>query len=323
MTAPVAPLTTTPPTYTEAELAPIVRYDVIISAIVAAALAEIIDFWPLLNPFDIDGTAGRWIDPVLDSVMRQRERSRAAAISFYDEWRAVRIGEDVDPAPRPIIRENDGREAVRRQLVSAGPANMKAKTRAAKGLDPERQEEIIRRAARVALVDFMGSTTRAVMDADREATFEMQQLDEMAYGFQRVLGNKKQPCAFCAMLASRGPAYNSRQSAERVVNASAKRPVGSSYHDNCQCRAVPAFSSDEPWFGNNLELRLAWDSVASRSADPALRWRRYWEGRDLEDGRSTEEARRQRRARESGQSGTGVQGAQEAGGSGEGASGEG
>ena len=307
MTAPASALAARPAVYGESAVDMVMQYQVILNAIVAQTLAELLDYWPLLNPFDVDATAGKWIDPVLDVVMAQRQKSRAGAIGFYDSWRTHRLG-DVEPAPRPM-REDDGRDVVRNQLVSSGPANLKAKTRAAKGQKPETQEETIRRAARFTLVDFMGSATRAVMDADREATFEMQELDEMAYGFQRVTGGSKRPCAFCVMLASRGPIYVSRESAERVVNPSGKRALGDKYHDNCQCRAVPAFSSDEPWFGSNADYREAYDRVTRGfdSAESRLRFRRYWEGRNVDDGKSPAEERAR---------------PQEAGGSGQGASGE-
>lgn len=320
MTAPAAALATRPIVYTESDIETVTKYQIVLNAIVAQTLADLLDFWPLLNPFDVDATAGKWIDPVLDLVMGQREKSRAGAIDFYDRWRSQRLG-DVDPAPRPILADNEGREVVRKQLVSAGPANLKAKTRAAKGQKPDTQEETIRRAARYTLVDFLGSATRAVMDADREATFAMQDLDELAYGFQRVVGGSKKPCAFCVMLASRGPVYNSRESAERVVNPSGKRAVGDKYHDNCQCRAVPAFSSDEPWFGDNADYRDQYDRVTRGfdSAESRLRFRRYWEGRDVDNGVSPEEKRKlDRQARSQSDDAR----AQETGGSGQGSSGE-
>lgn len=45
------------------------------------------------------------------------------------------------------------------------------------------------------------------------------------------------PCAFCAMLASRGFAYTSEHSATF-------RSSGGLYHDGCRCRAVPSFDGE-------------------------------------------------------------------------------
>lgn len=52
-------------------------------------------------------------------------------------------------------------------------------------------------------------------------------------------------CAFCAMLATRGADYASKESATQVVLADSKRKLGEKYHDNCRCTAVPVWHKVE------------------------------------------------------------------------------
>jgi hypothetical protein len=50
-------------------------------------------------------------------------------------------------------------------------------------------------------------------------------------------------CAFCQVMATRGPVYNSDRSATSVVgrsgHARGTQPLGGRYHDHCRCIAVP------------------------------------------------------------------------------------
>ena len=56
-------------------------------------------------------------------------------------------------------------------------------------------------------------------------------------------------CAFCRVLATRGPVYTSEAAATRVSGGRGGRPrgsraIGDSYHDNCHCVAVPVRPGD-------------------------------------------------------------------------------
>lgn len=64
--------------------------------------------------------------------------------------------------------------------------------------------------------------------------------------YARVLSGRES-CAFCAMLASRGPVY----SEDTVV----RRRDGRRYHDNCDCIAVSVVEG-QPWFGEAEYKRL-------------------------------------------------------------------
>lgn len=94
--------------------------------------------------------------------------------------------------------------------------------------------------------------------------------DRRALGWQRVTSGD--PCAFCAMVASRGPIYK-----EDTVDFEA--------HDHCSCEPEPVYSESvfedrSLWPETSRRLRDTWDEVASGAEDPLNAFRRALEGRE-------------------------------------------
>jgi hypothetical protein len=77
------------------------------------------------------------------------------------------------------------------------------------------------------VVGAAGTAGRLTLAGARDTITAMSAADDAAVGWVRVTSGS--PCKFCAMLASRGPAYN----AERTASFQA--------HDHCGCTAAPAF----------------------------------------------------------------------------------
>lgn len=65
-------------------------------------------------------------------------------------------------------------------------------------------------------------------------------------GYARVMSGREN-CAFCAMLASRGPVYSE--------DTATRRRDGNRYHDGCDCRAVLVLEGQK-WPGQEEYLRL-------------------------------------------------------------------
>lgn len=84
-------------------------------------------------------------------------------------------------------------------------------------------------------------------------------------GYARVLSGKES-CAFCAMLASRGPVYKE----DTVV----RRHDGRRYHDNCDCVAVLVVHG-QPWEGQaeHEVLEQAWRTHAGNE-DQFKNWKK-------------------------------------------------
>lgn len=112
-----------------------------------------------------------------------------------------------------------------------------------------------------ALARLLGATQRLVLKPGRDSIWNSAGRDPVPTGVARVPSGTS-TCAFCVMLASRGPVYQSQVSAELVVgrgsnrtgyDASGKRLVGGigggvkargsrnlgdKFHDNCDCVSV-------------------------------------------------------------------------------------
>lgn len=285
MTAPVIAETPVPttatPTYPAALQALVQAYSVQQAAVVAQALAEVVDLWPLLDLDNLDATAGPWTRRMVQTVDTYRDRAFGNADSFYDRFRSARIGEPLSLTPMRAVSADE--KALSGLFGSYGPANIKHKTlrlAAEREHFGDNRPHYMETVSRYALVDVMGATTQGVVDGARQAMDQKMTADREVVGYQRVL-RSAHPCSFCVMLASRGPVFIPQNDAGLTVRNSASPRYGKSYHPNCQCELLPVYDEDEPWLEDALEYRFAWDRVTEgHSTDDARRvWRRYWEGR--------------------------------------------
>lgn len=150
--------------------------------------------------------------------------SAAMAAKFVQDFRRLN---DVDPG-LIVYDEFDAAAALARSIST---------TRILKG-DPDRAHETI---------DTMAAgVNRAVLNAGRD-TVEWS-AGAQGRSWRRVTDGD--PCAFCAMLATRSD-YTSRERAlttghTRRHKRGGKRPLGSKYHDHCGCTVVEVVGRWEP-----------------------------------------------------------------------------
>jgi hypothetical protein len=229
-------------------------------AIRSAFMAELVRLWPLINLDRLDETAAEWIGFVTDLIMLWRNESVNRALLYYDEFRRAETGQ-------PLTQRGNYRSlvtvepaAIRTSLLVTGPIGVKS--RIGKGIHPEV-------AKAKALVDVTGAASRHVLNGGRQLITEATNRDKLAVGFARVTDDD--PCAFCAMLASRGPDYNSRASALRTTSRSKKRGPGREYHDHCGCTVEAVYSDDADWPGRAREFEQLWkDSTKGKGGKNAL-----------------------------------------------------
>lgn len=119
-------------------------------------------------------------------------------------------------------------------------------------------------------------------DAGRQGEIDAARHDRRALGYARRLTGAYN-CAFCTMLASRGPVYRSADAALIRHEGRGRNAVatGEPFHNNCDCEVVPVFKRDD-WEGRDqyLELSRLWDEHAHSSLKD---WRRYLDQRRRED----------------------------------------
>jgi hypothetical protein len=91
-----------------------------------------------------------------------------------------------------------------------------------------------------ALTGTSGSVGRHVLNGGRETLLRSVAADEAAIGWTRVTDGD--PCAFCALLAGRGPVYKEEGTADFQA------------HDQDGCTAEPVYSRDAEWPGRAREF---------------------------------------------------------------------
>lgn len=230
-------------------------------ALRSAFMRELVRLWPLIDLERLDETAAEWIGFVTDLIMMYRTQSVDRALSYYSAFRRAETGQ-------PLAHPGNYRGAVtvepaaiKTSLLVTGPIGVKS--RIGKGVSPSV-------AKRKALVAVSGAASRHVLNGGRDLIVEATDMDELAVGFARVTDDD--PCAFCAMLASRGFVYKSRKTAIRTTKRSKKRGPGKEYHDHCGCGVEPAFTEDAEWPGRSREFEKLWeDSTKGKGGKAALK----------------------------------------------------
>lgn len=202
----------------------------------ATAISDFTRLWPLWQG---DGRSfSNLVTASVPLVRVHRNLSASLAGAYFTAFRsAERAGRNASPRLADPIDE----DRVRGTMFVVGH-EMTRKALAA-GKAPQA-------AMADALTRTTGTLTRFVLDGGRETTVLSTAADREAQGFTRVTSGD--PCAFCAMLASRGPVFSEDAAAFEA-------------HDHCSCTAEPAYEGSElP--GRASEFRDLWNQ-AQREGD--------------------------------------------------------
>jgi hypothetical protein len=227
-------------------------------------MRELVRLWPLIDLDRLDETAAEWIGYVTDLILTWRMQSVDRALSYYDEFRRAEIGQPLPNRGNYRSLAVPVTAAITTSLLVTGPIGVKS--RIGKGINP-------RIAKAKALVDVSGAASRHVMDGGRQLITEAAVKDKVALGYMRV--TDADPCAFCAMLASRGPVYKSRES------AGTRRVAGENelhrYHDHCACQVEAVYSKDAQWPGRSREFEQLWKNSTKGKRDALKAFREAYE----------------------------------------------
>lgn len=167
--------------------------------------------------------------------------------------RTARINIDI-----PDIDWGPSDRAAKVSLEVTGPVGQKSKAKRGKPLQVARDESFVQAS---------GAAARHVLTGGRQSLLTLLDDDPQAVGWFRVTDGD--PCAFCALLASRGPVYKSETTA------------GFQAHDHCACTAEPAYSRSAPWPGRGAEFRRLYRQVTQGTSgrDSLNAFRRAYEQR--------------------------------------------
>lgn len=236
-------------------------------ALLAARMAQqVLRVWrDLMNPAKVDASWPAVRAALAPIVQQARAHSAALAGEAYMDARrdAGAPDDDFDPeGPLSLLT---------RRLESAldvtGPVEFKKAIAA--GKNPEQAME-------AAAVRMVGTTQYLALEGGRQAMQRSIDADKRATGWARV--TDADPCAWCAMLASRGPVYKTAKT------AGDPRQGGNTYHDHCACQAWPAFTHDEPFIGIAEKLYDDWlRETRGRGGKYAVNaFRSWWESEGRE-----------------------------------------
>lgn len=219
--------------------------------------------WALLDPFDLDATVGRWLDATLPIVQAHHVQAVAEGETYYRRFRTaelVGLGDVASAAAVPEAAQDAlSLSKLRRDLTITGPVAIKAGT--ARGLSVADLVDAARTASTAAGM-------RHAVQGGRGTVMESLRRDRLALGYARAVSGSA--CAFCAMLASRGPVYS-------------KDTAGFRSHNACTCAAEPVYTREADWPAGSRSHAATWDLAKSTAAEAgvstATQFRRIHEGR--------------------------------------------
>jgi hypothetical protein len=212
----------------------------------AQTASQLLAAWNIIDPADLDETTDAWLRVVLPILSRQKAISAQLAASYYATHRAAELGSSV-PAFRPVPAVGLDADRATASMLITGPGHVRAAT--ARGANLVEASDLGNAgSARAGL--------RHALAGGRETILGGVQADSRALGWARAASGNT--CAFCAMLAGRGPVYS-----EGAADFEA--------HDGCACQAEPVYSRDAPWPAGSERYREQWEeATAGLSGDEAI-----------------------------------------------------
>lgn len=110
-----------------------------------------------------------------------------------------------------------------------------------------------------------------IQTAGRDSVVDSASVDPDALGYAR-LGTGRENCAWCNMLIARGAVYKTANAA--LLRSRDNQP----YHDNCDCIAIPVFTSTGwPGYEDHIMWERTWKRVTKGlSGKAALKEFRRW-----------------------------------------------
>lgn len=216
----------------------------------AATVVRMRAVWPLLDPSDIDGTVVRWLNAATPIIEAQRIHSTRLAETYLSTFKSIETGGTVDTipaAPAPL-------EQIHTSLTVTGPYQV----RHASALGTPLVQALLTAEAAAA-----AAALRHALNGGRDTILGTVAADPEAIGWARVARGRC--CAFCAMLASRGPVYTSEGSADFHA------------HDSCACAAEPVYETDAPWPPHSRRFADVWSEAKAAEGDTTNNFRRLIE----------------------------------------------
>lgn len=194
--------------------------------IAAQAMNVAASLWDELDISDLDASTPAWLGANLTVAQRYFTQSAQTTAAYVSDYRKAELGADIGPLVQPKfdLRTNA------HTLLLAGPVRVKLLV--GSGMDPNA-------ALAGAKTKYLGMMSRQTLAGGRKLIDLTAKKDTQAVGWRRVTSGAH-TCTFCAMLASRGPVYGSKEKAEQIAG------TGLHYHSHCACTAELIYGEWQP-----------------------------------------------------------------------------
>lgn len=217
----------------------------------------------LVDPDNIAVSSRSWLAEAVTAILQGRERAYTLASAYALAVRRIQIPGATPihipkPPPPPL-------EKIQTSLVYTGVRDLAIKLgRIPEPIDPadtfsvepvtesdreryarerESWRQMRQKAMEVSGAKAAASAYKEVVNGARDTTDELVRTNT-ALGYMRI--TKAKPCAFCLMLASRGPVY--REDSFDQSNVRFTGPGQHKVHDTCGCTLRPLFErGEENW----------------------------------------------------------------------------
>lgn len=246
------------------------------AAKIAAAVA--IYYQTRVDPESLESVEA-WLDLVVPRLIRASDSEAERARVYFDALRRIEVaGVNAEPY-RAVAAKGAIDEGVRNSLLSVGPydyVNKARKARELKTYTPAEEKAVISNIKEISTRNVAAAAVRHAQAGGRQTVFENSKQDRTALGWIRA--TRAKPCAFCAMLASRGIQY--RPFREDSFEESDLRFTGAGnakVHDECGCAMKAVYFKEDPILKRNEVFADMWTRWGAGGGNAAYRFRRGYD----------------------------------------------
>jgi hypothetical protein len=193
-------------------------------AVRARNLQGLVSLWRAVDPTRLADTIDVFVQAAVLLAGQGSDESAATAARYFELFRTAEgVGGSATAAVAgrlpAVTMANDIRGAALKGIIDGRKAGMTVEAASHNGL-----------------IRVIGTMSKLVLGGGRRTIIGGIDADRRALGWTRVTSGS--PCAFCAMLSSRGPAYKTEKSADFQP------------HDHCACTPEPIYRGDPVSLGS-------------------------------------------------------------------------
>lgn len=237
-----------------------VQHQVAQEQIAASTAAGLALLWPLLNFADLDKSTPGWLHAVTLQIERGWNESAAEGFQFF-KGALLSMEPDAELPEAPVKVQFPAQE-IQTAMRVTGPVEVKRQLARAVP-EGEAMQAGKDRSEGVGVAKTVDGGRSAVMaEVERVAPKRIKQ--RKAIGWARVTDDA--PCYFCAILASKGAVYLSKD-AFKSTDAKYEGKGTAKVHDHCACTMRPVFSTSDRWDKRAKYFLDQWEKFGTATAN--------------------------------------------------------